>query len=261
MLELYHWEPNTFFLKALVTLKEARAEFTSRYFDPTTFAQFTPDFPRNVESALQLEREGPLLVKDGTVISSSFFLCEYVAEAFPQAGLLPAAAYDRYRTRAWGQYLALQLGPGVCALGCVKYLAPLLARRSKAELSAQLARIEPIERRNAWSALIDGSYDAAGIAAILERLKAPVKRIEEALGRSAWLAGASYSIADIDAYAMLSVLPDLAPELASAAATPRISKFLQTVGQRPAVREALAMSRTGKPHEAFVPGVEPSRWG
>jgi hypothetical protein len=31
--------------------------------------------------------------------------------------------------------------------------------------------------------------------------------------------------------------------------------------ERPAVRAALALSRTGKPQEAFVPGAEPSRWG
>jgi hypothetical protein len=31
--------------------------------------------------------------------------------------------------------------------------------------------------------------------------------------------------------------------------------------ERPAVKKALALSRSGKPHEAFVPGAEPSRWG
>ena len=40
MLELYHWEPNTFFLKPLIALKEKEAEFTSRYFDPTKFKTY-----------------------------------------------------------------------------------------------------------------------------------------------------------------------------------------------------------------------------
>jgi hypothetical protein len=31
--------------------------------------------------------------------------------------------------------------------------------------------------------------------------------------------------------------------------------------ERRAVREALALSKTGKPQQAFVPGSEPSRWG
>ncbi len=67
MLELYHWEPNTYFLKPLIALKEKQAAFTSRYFDPTRFEQFAPGFPRNVESELHLEREGPVLVHDGTI--------------------------------------------------------------------------------------------------------------------------------------------------------------------------------------------------
>ena len=71
MLELYHWEPNTFFLKPLIALKEKEAAFASRYFDPTRFEQFAAGFPHNVEAGLHLEREGPLLRRNGTLISSS----------------------------------------------------------------------------------------------------------------------------------------------------------------------------------------------
>jgi hypothetical protein len=37
--------------------------------------------------------------------------------------------------------------------------------------------------------------------------------------------------------------------------------FLERMHTRPAVRAALALSRTGRPAEAFVPGAEASRWG
>ena len=39
MLELYHWEPNGFYLKPLIALEEKGATFTSRWFDPTSFEQ------------------------------------------------------------------------------------------------------------------------------------------------------------------------------------------------------------------------------
>ena len=261
MLELHHWEPNTFFLKALIVLKEKEVPFTSRYFDPTRFEQFAPGFPRNVESGLHLEREGPLLVHDGTIISSSFFLLEYVAEALPGVELSPGKALERYRARAWGQFLGLSLGPGVSALGCAKYLAPQLAKRDPAELKAKIAAIVPVERRNAWSAVVDGAYDEKTLAAVREKMKFPVRRVEDALAKSAWLTGAAYSIADIDAFAMLSVMPELAPEVVNPRATPRIVEFLDRVRERRAVKNALAMTKTGRPHEAFVPGAEPSRWG
>ncbi|HTT01425.1 MAG TPA: glutathione S-transferase family protein [Steroidobacteraceae bacterium] len=261
MLELYHWEPNLYYLKPLIALKEVKAEFTSHYFDPTTFEQFSPGFPQNVESQLQLEREGPLLVAGGTVLSSSFFILEYIADAFPAGALNPGGAYEHYRARAWGQYLTLQLGPGVCALGCAKYLAPVLKERDQGQLKARIERIEPQERRAAWAAVVDGVYDEPTLVAVRERLKMSVRRIEDTLAKSAWLTGAEYSIADIDAFAMLSPLPELAPGSVSDELTPRIMEFLRRVRERTAVKEALAFSKTGKPERAFVPGSEPSRWG
>jgi glutathione S-transferase/GST-like protein len=261
MLELHHWEPNIFFLKPLIALKEKQVPFTSRYFDPTRFEQFAPGFPRNVESSLHLEREGPLLMHDGTLISSSFFMLEYIAESFPGVELNPGEAFEHYRARASGQFLGLSLGAGVCALGCAKYLAPVLAKRDPAEVKDKIMAIEPQERRAAWFAVTDGSCDEKTLAAVRERLKFPVKRVEDALAKSPWLTGHGYSIADIDAFAMLSVLPDLAPDVVNAKSTPRILDFLERMRARKAVKEALALSKTGKPHEAFVPGAEPSRWG
>ena len=261
MLELYHWEPNTYFLKPLIALKEKQASFTSRYFDPTRFEQFAPGFPHNTESQLHLEREGPVLVHDGTIISSSFFMLEYIAEALPGVELYPGNAYEHYRARAWGQFLTLGLGAGVSALGCARYLAPVLKQRDAAQLKAQIAAIEPLERRTAWSAIIDGTYTDAVLETVRKRLEFPIQRLETTLNRSAWLAGPAYSVADIEAFSMLNSLPDLAPDVVNERSSPRVLEFLQRMRERPAVREALAFSRTGKPQQAFVPGTEPSRWG
>ena len=261
MLELYHYEPNGVFLKPLVALEEKHADFTSHWFDPTTFEQFAAGFPSNVESALQLEREGPLLVADGTVISSTFFMLEYIAEAVPGPSLLPESPYDRYRARAWGQFLGLSLGSTVSALGCARYLAPSLAQRDQAPMRRQIEAIEPIERRNAWLAVVDGKYDEAATAAFLQRLAFPVGRIESTLAAAAWLAGPDYSIADIDAYALTDPLRDLAPDIVNEKSTPRTLEWLARIADRPAVRAARGRTRSGRPGTAFVPGIEPSRWG
>jgi glutathione S-transferase len=261
MLELYHWEPNTYFLKPLIALNEKQAPFVSRYFDPTEFAQLAESFPHNPESGLHLEREGPVLVHDGAIISSSFFILEYIADALPGPDLSPGDAYAHYRAQAWGQVLCLQFGPAIAALGCAKYLAPLLRRRDQSALEASIERIEPQERRAAWKAVIDGSYDERTLSAARERLKPLTKRVEDALARGPWLAGGAFGIADIDAFAMLKTLPDLTPDVVNERATPRILEYLRRVGERTAVKAALGYSRTGKPQEAFVPGAEPSRWG
>ena len=258
MIELYHWEPNGVFLKPLLALEEKGATYTRHWFDPTAFEQFTPGFPANTESALQLEREGPLLVVAGEVLSSTSFQLEFINEAVPGPNLFPVAAHDRYRVRAWAQYLGLGLGPVVSALGCVRFLRPALAARDGATLRTQLAAIEPVERRNAWLAVLDGAVDEA---AWQQRLAVPVARLEKALTGADWLAGPAYSLADIDAYALVAPLRMLAPTVVNTLATPHLAGWLERIDERPAVRTALALTRSGQPEAAWVPGTEPSRWG
>ncbi len=261
MLELYHSEPNTFFLKPLIALHEKQAPFDSRWFDAEKLEQFELGFSGEVEAHLHLEREGPLLRHDGTLISNSFFMLEYIAEALPGEPLLPESPIDLYRARASAQFLGAHLGSLVPVLGCMRYLVPTLAKMDRTKLLAALAEVGPQERRIAWQALLDGTYTPQILATARERLKFPVSRVEATLKGGAWLAGPRYSIADIDAFAMLRVLPDLAPEVVNESVAPRVCEFLARVAARPAVNAALAMSRSGKPGQHFVPGVEPSRWG
>jgi GSH-dependent disulfide-bond oxidoreductase len=264
MLELYTSEPNTFFLKPLIALHEKEATFQLHWFDAESLEQLSLGLSSiqggDVEAHLHLEREGPLLLHDGELISSSYFMLEYIAETLPGAPLLPQAPYDLYRARASAQFLGAHLGALVPVLGCAKYLAPRLAA-NRAAMERKIATIEPVERRVGWSALLDGTYTPQILATARERLKFPVSRVEATLAQGPWLAGPDYSIADIDAFAMLRVLEDLTPELVNRDATPRILDYVARISARPAVRAALSTSRSGRPEQHFVPGVEPSRWG
>jgi glutathione S-transferase len=261
MLELYTSEPNTFFFKPLIALAEKRAVFTTHYFDAAALEQFDGGIPADLESGLQLEREGPLLVHDGTIICSSFFMLEYISEALPGPPLLPADAYDAYRARAWGQYLGANLGSAVPVLGAAKYLRPHLDKLDAVWADQRIAAIEPAERRAGWRALRDGTYTPAYLQAVVDRLAAPIARIEKALQGGPWLAGPAFSVADIDAYPMLCVLPDLAPALVTREATPRIAEYLERIEARDSVRAALRCARTDHPQRQFVPGIEAARWG
>jgi len=264
MLELYTSEPNTFFLKPLIALHEKQAAFALRWFDADTLEHFSLGSSLStwgdVEAHLHLEREGPLLLHDGELISSSYFMLEYIAETMAGPSLLPESPFDLYRARASAQFLGAHLGALVPVLGCAKYLAPRLCA-NRAAVEAKVATIEPIERRLGWSALLDGSYTPQILVTARERLKFPVSRVEATLAREPWIAGPAYSIADIDAFAMLRVIEDLAPEVVNGDSTPRILDYVSRISARPAVRAALATSRSGRPEQHFVPGVEPSRWG
>ena len=85
-------------------------------------------------------------------------------------------------------------------------------------------------------------------------------RREGQVGRQ-WLVGSAYSLADIDAFAMCNSLPALVPALVSESTAPHVMEWLRRIRERPAVRAALALSRSGEPEKAFAPGPEHSRWG
>jgi len=261
MLELYHWEPSVHFLKPLVALAEKQADFVSHWFDPTRFEQFGSRFPHSTESRLNLEGEGPVLVHDGAIIAGTFFMLEYISGALPGPALLPEDSHARYLARARGQFLGAVIGPVLSTLGCARYLAPSLRERDASQLRADIARIEPLERRTRWLEVVDVAYTEQDFESLRQRLVAPVKRVEDWLSQSAWITGSTYCIADIDAFAMLDPLTDLAPDVVNERAAPRISEFLGRMRERAAVHAALARSRSGSPRTAFVPGIEGSRWG
>lgn len=259
MLELYHWEPNTYFLKPLVALHEKQQAFTSRWFDAARLEQLDPRFPASPEIRLSLEREGPVLVHEGALITGSFFLLEYIAEALPGVPLHGQDAWEQYRVRSFGQVLGA-MGADVSLLGCARYLAPRLRQEDPA-IRARIAGLQPLERRAAWSAWLEERADNLGLAQARDRLRFQVARLEKALSPGPWLIGARHTLADIDAFALTRCLPQLAPDIVNDKTTPQLMDFLARMHARPAVQAALAMSRSGHPEEAFVPGAEPSRWG
>ena len=111
------------------------------------------------------------------------------------------------------------------------------------------------ERRTAWAEAIDDSYSDDIVANSERRASLLVERIEAALeGGKSWLVEDTYTMADIDAFALANSLPKLLPQACNATASPRTMDWLERMRARPAVKQALATSRTGKPDEASPPG-------
>lgn len=261
MLELYHWEPNTLSLKPLIVLHEKGLAFTSRYVDFLSADGHA--LPQEVASAMEVrhnpEGSGPILVDHGTAMTESFFISLYLDEAYPQKPLRPADAANRWRILMWARFVNEVLEPAVSTLGAKKYLVPALQRRARREMEETIARMPTKELRDGWSAVLDDSYSDELLADSRRKLGIGVKKVEDALAEGDWLAGGDYSLADIDAYALIAPARDLASDLLADA--PRSSDWLARIDARPAVKAALGASRTGKPHEAYAPGPEHSRWG
>ena len=262
MLELYHWEPNGAWLKPLIALREKGLEFRSRYVDVLALEQYAPEFvTASRETQLNQEGEGPLLIHDGRQITESLFMIEYLDDAFPDRPLRSEEPLIQARILAWARFINEVLMPAANTLGCHDYLVPSLQSRITTELESRLARIPMQFLQDGWRAAIANNYSAELLEDSRRKIALAARRSEDALSQSEWLVASTYSLADIDAFAICNSLPVLTPEIVSIQATPRMIDWLERIRARPAVRAALSMSRTGQPERAFAPGPEHSRWG
>jgi len=247
MITLYHAEPNLYSLKALIALEEKDVAYDRQPIAQVPLERAVPGYPAQMEHRINVEREGPVLVDGETMVTGSFFMLEYIAETEAGLPLLPEDALGRYEVQGIGQTVANLIAPFVSALAVARYPVPALA---------DAAGIEPVERRDAWAAASRGGT-GEGLA---DRLRPTLAKLEGRLAGGEWLVG-SYSIADIDVFAMIRNLPDLAPGLIDGGDTPRLADFVARMEARPAVQRALAMSWGGDAGRTFLPGPEISRWG
>lgn len=249
MLELYHWEPNGACARVMIALKEKGLEFQSRYVDVFAFEQHRPEFLKLSETG-----ETPVLVRDGEAYTESSYICEYLDEAFPQAPLMPKDPTGRWAARVWQKYVDDYLAASVSDLAWNAYGA------KAGELTAAAGKVPVEERRQVWTRLAEG-LGRDQIDKAKERVRQAVETMEQDLSAHAWLAGPEFSLADIAVYAYAAYLPKLAPEQVNPQASPRTMDWLKRMGERPAVKAALAMGKSADPFAKAAPGPEHVRWG
>ncbi|MGH8149324.1 MAG: glutathione S-transferase family protein [Steroidobacteraceae bacterium] len=254
MLEVYHWEPNGASGRVLVALAEKRVDFASHYVDLLALEQYEPRFLE-----LSATAEIPLLVLDGAVYGGASELCELLEEIFPQPPLMPAEPRGRWEVRTWQKLVDDGLAASVSELAWQRYGLHGTSAFAPPGLAAA-GRIPLPEQREAWQAAL-GGYAESRLGEARERVEAAVRKVESSLARSRWLAGPSFSLADVAVFASFNYLPRLCSAVINDAAAPRTLAWLRAVAARPAVHGALARGRAADPYAVAAPGPEQIRWG
>jgi len=256
MIELYHWEPVSHSLRVLICLNEIGVEYKSTYVDLLEFDQFADDI-------LTKNRTGqvPILENNGVTMCESALITEYLAEAFPDAGLASTDPLGWYNTQTWSKYVDYNLSSSLATLGCQKYLAPLLKRRASTALRQRVDSIPVVQRRSGWRMAISGDYPAELLTNSERKVGLVVGRMEGILEKSEWLVGDDYSIADINTMPFIHGLRDVAPNIINAENAPNTEAWHERIVARPAVKKALAKGIKFEPGTVYAPGPEHSRWG
>jgi len=239
MLTLYHWEPNANSGKPMLALMEKGVKFESHYLDLLNFDQHKPDY-------LKINPNGtiPALVHDELMLTESTAIMEYVDEAFPGPSLKPNDPVERWRMRWWMRFFDQYFAPSVSMIGWSVFVGPSVRSRDPEELKAAIERIPLKERRIAWSKAIYNTFSPEELEESRRRSAVGIECLEKALGERPWIAGKTYSLADINGFNLGYALPLARPDICNDEKTPNIMRWLRAIYKRPATQETWKMGRT-----------------
>ena len=237
MLKLYHAEPGANSLKCLIPLKEKQLEFESVYVDLHKFEQHAPWFV-----AINPEGQIPVLDHDGFIVTHSTVINEYLEDAFPDAPpLRPATPQGKARMRFWNKLIDEHVMNYVSMHGWNRFVGVLARGIESGEFDKLMERIPLHEQREKWKTARSG-FSEADLENATRKVAVALDKVETQLGETKWLAGAEYTLADINFFSHCGLYVErMFPELSDAKKHPRLSEWRDRINDRPGVKDALAM--------------------
>lgn len=239
MLELYHWEPNANSGKPIIALLEKGVDFVSHYTDLLNFDQHEPEY-------LKMNPSGtiPTLVHDGLVLAESSQMGEYIDAAFDGPALRPDDPVERWRMRYWTKFFDNFFGPSLSMIGWSMFVGPSVRQKDPEELKQKIARIPLKERRIAWEKAIYNKFTEEELDESGRRVHYGIKVFEEALAEYPYIAGSTYSLADINVFCMTYALPVMQADNVTHEKTPNIMDWLRRIYARPAIEKTFTYGKT-----------------
>ncbi len=239
MLRLYHWEPNANSGKPMLALAEKGVPYESIYTDLLSFDQHRPEY-------LAINPDGtiPALVHGERMLTESTPMMEYVDEEFPGPPLRPDDPRERWRMRWWMRFFDAYFAPSLSMIGWSIFVGPAVRQRDPRELEAAIQRIPLESRRTAWRKAMFNEFSAEELAESRRRVIFCTGILEERLRQSPWIAGKTFSLADINGFNLGYALPFTQPQQCNDAVTPHIMEWLRKIYERPATQETWKKGRT-----------------
>jgi glutathione S-transferase len=241
MLELYHAGLSQASVKVRTTLAEKGLAYKSHFLRLPEGEHLTPEF-----LALNPDGQVPALVHDGEVITETSVINEYLDDAFPDPPLRPASPLERARMRRWSQIVDEHLFHAIATIGWAFGIGPILRERGLAEFERSLARITLHSKRQKWLKAYHG-FPQQDLDEARAKIAYGVARMERTLAEHRYLAGPSYSLADINVLSSVERMPRWSPDLMNQRVSPRAWEWLARLMERPAVKATYAVSAEAPP--------------
>ena len=196
MLTLYHHGSSVCAAKARYHIEEKGLNWEGVYIDILKGEQFEEDFLKINPKAVV-----PSLVHDGKIINESTVICEYVDRVWPETSLHPDDPYEYAQVRYWSKALDEELHPACGELTFVASHRHTLQRLGPEKLQEFLDATPTLSVTAAWAErkkeLVRLGFDAPRADEKIRLYDLYLHKMEEALGEHDWLAGNSFTHADV----------------------------------------------------------------
>jgi glutathione S-transferase len=239
MLTLYSFGPGANSMKPLLALFEKGIEFTYRFLNPAKFEHHEEWFKQ-----INPRGQVPALDHDGRIITESTVICEYLEDAFPDCSvkLRPADPYDIAQMRVWTKWVDEYFCWCVSTIGWERRIGPLARALSDEEFEEKVRRIPIPEQQVKWRNARKG-FPKEVLDEEMRKVTASVRRLEERLAQSEWLAGSEYTLADVCNFAIANGMENGYAEIVNRQDTPHLVDWIERINARPAAREMFAKCR------------------
>ena len=237
MLDVYSWEPNANSGKPLLCLKEKGVPFEFHYINMGVLEQHSPEYV-----AINPQGTIPCVIHDGFKMLESTPNMEYVDEVFEGPKLIPDDPYQQFRMRWWMRFVDEYLNPSLAMQAGSSAGGRMAGGMSEEEKDAAVKRIPLPERARVWRLILDQGVSEEELAESRRRVTAAIAQFEQALGESPYLAGPTYSLADLDAMTTLHSWPLMRPEI-NEKDTPNLWAWFRRCHARPGTKEAFTLGR------------------
>jgi GST-like protein len=227
--DVHTWEPNANSGKPLLGLREKGVEFTHHYVDMGKREHHGPAY-------LKINPGGtiPTVIHDDFKMTESTPSLEYINEAFNEPNLIPVDPFAAWQMRWWCRYLDRSICPALAMVASTAFAGPMLVDQVEAEREAALKAVPLPERRRTWEFLYRNATPKKEIEESQRRISAAIARMEKTLSEHPYLAGDTYSLADL--VAMISIYSWPLRDDVSAEKTPHLWDWFKRCHSRPAVR-------------------------
>ena len=233
MLVLYHAYNSVCSQKVRLALFEKGVDWSGVILNLSQGDQFRPEYIKMNPSAVV-----PTLKHDGRVVIESSVINEYIDDAFDGPPLKTPDAYGRALTRLWTKQLDEGVHVMVNTLSfAIALRLPVVAMTPSMRESRINGIPDPV-RRAKMREMVERGLDSPLVDGALARFDKLFGDMETQLATTSWLAGETYSLADIGLAAYVHRLDRVGLSPMWTRKRPRLTIWYQRLRARPAFDKA-----------------------